>query len=95
MYHYQAGFLTITDPQNLLTLEINGRLSPDFRKINYQKLNAKQLWPFVSHIPEFDRQLEKLLNEKNPLLMQFLQQLQDQMGNDFVEKYFPMKLSVI
>ncbi len=91
MYHYQAGFLTITDSQNILTLEIQGRLSPDFRQINYQKLNTINLWPMVSHNTEMDMKLEKLMEEKNPSLLQFLVELEKHMGNEFITKYFSLK----
>lgn len=88
MYHYQAGFLTITDPQNILTLEINGRLSPDLRKINYQKLSTKNLWPFVSQNSEMEQKLIKLLAERNSLLLQFLTQLENCVDIEIVHKYF-------
>lgn len=67
MYHYRAAFRNITAEENLLTLSMEGRLTPDFSKIPYQKLPAASLWPIMPTLPKLEALLAKRRAEPESL----------------------------
>lgn len=87
MFHYRAAFKAITTEENIFTLAIPGRLTPNFSTIPYQKLSLADRWPFVDKCPEYEQRIAQLLTEPSSLFNQFVTYLIKQVGEDLALSY--------
>lgn len=72
MFHYRAAFSKITDQNKIITLNSQGRLTPDFSTIPYKYLPAKDMWPFLNTIDTMEKMLADKLKQKDPLFMSLI-----------------------